>query len=213
MQVFGKEDNPDWATSVANEDEANACVDIIIRLYKIGLEPGQIGVMSPFRLQTDVIKSKLKASLETNAASLNQRYPMRSERLEKGKKFPHPERLENEPDERNWLCKIGTIESYQSQQREVIIISTVCSVKYINCIASDIFLNDGHHFNSSISRAKWLLIVVGHLDAINKGEYLPELIANGKTDEIERWPVQFETDSPFKQETSLFKPKQEAVSQ
>ncbi|XP_043472693.1 putative helicase mov-10-B.1 [Leptopilina heterotoma] len=74
------------------------------------------------------------------------------------------EKLENKE-----LSKIsvGTVESFQGQERDIIIVSLVRSAIFKNGKKPHIgFLSDDKRFNVTITRAKCLLIVIGHPRAL-----------------------------------------------
>ncbi|XP_043472685.1 putative helicase mov-10-B.1 [Leptopilina heterotoma] len=74
------------------------------------------------------------------------------------------EKLENKE-----LSKIsvGTVESFQGQERDIIIVSLVRSSIFKNGKKLHVgFLNDDKRFNVTITRAKCLLIVIGHPRAL-----------------------------------------------
>lgn len=60
---------------------------------------------------------------------------------------------------------IDTVDAFQGNEREVIIISTVRSPG----IESFKFIHDPRRFNVAISRAKWLLITIGNRDVLKGG--------------------------------------------
>lgn len=63
--------------------------------------------------------------------------------------------------------RVGTVEDYQGQEAQIIFISTVVSdVKALrsarNSEAPDLILGSPSRFNVAITRARALLVVVGH---------------------------------------------------
>ncbi|KAJ9557082.1 hypothetical protein OSB04_011696 [Centaurea solstitialis] len=79
----------------------------------------------------------------------------------------------------NSEIKVGTVESFQGQEREVIIISTVRSTIKHNetdkrhCLG---FLSNPRRFNVAITRARSLLIVIGNPHIICKDEHWNKLL-------------------------------------
>jgi len=91
-----------------NQDEANHCNTIIDELLKSGIEPSQIGVISPFRLQVNTIKDKVFKSLGDE----------------------RPEILDK--------LQIDTIDRFQGSQKDVIIISLCTSDSENNFLIKDL---------------------------------------------------------------------------
>lgn len=77
------------------------------------------------------------------------------------------------------IIKVGTVESFQGQEREVIIISTVRSTIKHNetdkrhCLG---FLSNPRRFNVAITRARSLLIAIGNPHIICKDEHWNKLL-------------------------------------
>ncbi|XP_039120023.1 probable RNA helicase SDE3 [Dioscorea cayenensis subsp. rotundata] len=75
--------------------------------------------------------------------------------------------------------KVGSVEQFQGQEREVIIISTVRStVKHneFDRVFNLGFLSNPRRFNVSITRAKSLLIIIGNPHIITKDPYWDRLV-------------------------------------
>ncbi|KAK4766707.1 hypothetical protein SAY87_008349 [Trapa incisa] len=75
--------------------------------------------------------------------------------------------------------KVGSVEQFQGQEREVIIVSTVRSTLKHNeldkahCLG---FLSNPRRFNVAITRAKSLLIIIGNPHIVSKDEYWDKLL-------------------------------------
>lgn len=81
-------------------------------------------------------------------------------------------------------CKVSTMEEFQGDEREVIIISTVrASARHIEFDKNFNlgFLFDPKRFNVAISRAKWLVILIGDPDILKKDPYWSEYIKRAET--------------------------------
>ena len=139
------------------EREADCVVDLVIKLYKIGFEPEQIGIYVAHKPQ-EVLK-KLNEAIRANNRMLDERYPIGCD----------------------WRCKIGRAAHFQGDEREIIIIST----------ASDSTDPDKkeyeHRFNLTISRARWLMIVVGDPNLLGKRGLWSKLVDNSIKGEIGKW--------------------------
>lgn len=115
--------NPSWF----NPNEAFTCLTYVHRLYKAGLRPEQLGIITPYRRQID------KLNLLFDKCNLKP-------------------------------CKVATMEEFQGDEREVIIISTVRTREKNIQFDKQFnlgFLFDPKRFNVAVSRAKWLCIVIG----------------------------------------------------
>jgi superfamily I DNA and/or RNA helicase len=95
-------------SSRSNIDESNYCNEIISELLKSGIDPKQIGVITPFRLQVNTIKSSLFSSL--------------------GKDYP--DILDN--------LQIDTIDRFQGSQKDIILISLCSSDLRNNFLIKDL---------------------------------------------------------------------------
>lgn len=125
--IKGK-DRREYATpSWFNPNEAIACIGYVNRLYRAGLRPEQLGIITPYRRQIE----KLNVLFES---------------------------CKLQP------CKIATMEEFQGDEREVIIISTVRTREKQLQFDKQFnlgFLFNEKRFNVAVSRAKWVVIVVG----------------------------------------------------
>lgn len=125
--------NPSWF----NPNEAIRCIFYVNLLYRAGLKPENIGIITPYSRQIEKIYT-----LFDNV---------------------------NLPP-----CKVATMEEYQGDEREIIIISTVRSRTKNLAFDKQFnlgFLFDKKRFNVGISRAKWALIVIGDPEILKKDEH------------------------------------------
>lgn len=132
--------NPSWF----NANEAITVLTYVNRLYKSGLKPEQLGIVTPYRKQIE------KLNLLFDSCYLKK-------------------------------CKIATMEEFQGDEREVIIISTVRTREKNLEIDRKFrlgFLFDPKRFNVAISRAKWLVIVVGDEKILKRDDCWVEYISN-----------------------------------
>lgn len=225
MHVNSQENQPVWSTSWRNYKEAHICVEILLRLYKMGLSASQIGIITPYKLQSKEINKSLKSMLQTNARFLDKRFPHKkpkrkpnntlgvsdltdifenlnldAQRAECANAAKNDE-FEWEEVPNNWYCKCETVDSFQGDEREVIIISTVRTGTNRRLD----FLNDSRRFNVAVSRAKFLVIVVGDRGILNCGSYWPEFLKQAEKDDLCKWPQQSFSHDPFYLSTSLFR--------
>jgi predicted DNA helicase len=114
------EAKPERSTSFYNEKEAFLCIEYTRELLKMGLNPEDIGIITPYAAQIKTIKK----GLETEKIAVETK----------------------------------TVDGFQGQEKEVIIISFVRTNK-----KGEIgFLKDGRRLNVSLTRAKRKLICIGN---------------------------------------------------
>ena len=125
--------------SLRNHDEVNIVmkyVNLLVRELKIPKD--DIGIISPYRGQIDSIKKRL---------------------VKEG--LCPPDRLGQKGTATNSI-RLGTVETFQGDERKIIILSMVRSQDFTNSLG---FLDSRFHghqrFNVAVTRAKSLLIVVG----------------------------------------------------
>ena len=106
-----------------------------------------VGIISYYKGQVDLIRQKLKESFPDNVFA-------------------------NKFDE---MC--NTVDSYQGKEFDIVIISGVRSNSYSTVLKSLGFIhNSPSRINVSLSRAKKLLIMVGDADTYRKNEYFQKFI-------------------------------------
>uniref|UniRef100_A0A914PI87 DNA2/NAM7 helicase-like C-terminal domain-containing protein n=1 Tax=Panagrolaimus davidi TaxID=227884 RepID=A0A914PI87_9BILA len=144
--VNGKQrkENNTWA----NIPEAKVVIDYVRKCINAGYKPEEIGVVSPYKYQGKIIRSRLKNSKVT----------------------------------------VETVEKFQGSERKIIIITTT-RIKRLGFVAEDL------RFNTSVSRGKDLVILVGKEAALSKFSWFKNFIdacrnnsstnAGGGEDDIE----------------------------
>ena len=121
---YQEADSPSWC----NPAEVYHVVRYLQLLLNQGIDPEDVGVITPYRKQVEKIRKFMKTN---NVSSF----------------------------------KVGSVEEFQGQERDVIIVSTVRS--HGNVTNGDLssnlgFLRSPKRFNVTITRAKTLLIVIGN---------------------------------------------------
>ena len=144
-------ESPSWY----NPEEAAQVYLYLSKLYKCGLEPDDIGIITPYYKQVymnilnkilSFVKSLSSFSMKIICIKVVQ---IRDLLLELNLKLP----------------KISSVEAFQGQERKVIIISAVRSCN--NLVAEDIkyslgFVASPTRLNVAITRARALLIILGN---------------------------------------------------
>jgi len=106
--VWLQVDSTDLDSARSNPGEADYCNKIIIDLLKTGVNPDQIGIISPFRLQVNTIKNNIYSSLG-----------------------------EENPDILDTI-QIDTIDRFQGSQKDIILISLCSSDLKNNFLIKDL---------------------------------------------------------------------------
>lgn len=135
---------PPWSTSWCNQAEVDNLIHCLEDLFEIGIEPKQIGIISFYALQRDDIKQALKK--------------LRRKRFE--------ETLKEEK-----FCTAATVDAFQGEERDIIIISTVRNPNNNGSTQGLQFLNDLRRFNVAVSRARWLVIIIGDLELLDASSH------------------------------------------
>ena len=78
-------------------------------------------------------------------------------------------RLKMKMEDHNLSCEVSTIDGFQGQERDVVILSTV-RTRQLG------FLNDRRRLNVAVTRAKFALVVVGNTDLLRTDRYWNSMI-------------------------------------
>jgi superfamily I DNA and/or RNA helicase len=128
-----------------NPKEAEAVISAISKLKVVGEvnksgKPPSLAILSPYREQVKLIKSKI-AQRSGSLKNLEQF----------GSPFPDGE-----------YC--GTVDSFQGDEADVVVVSLVRNNHHSTPTKALGFLQDNRRTNVLLSRAKWMMIIVGSLD-------------------------------------------------
>lgn len=183
LSCISKAVRPPGSTSWYNQGEIDVCMDLVKILYGIGIEPDQIGLVSPYALQTNEMSRALCTMAHKGVFSA----------LDKLFRHTEPDKAVGKPGDQNpisselpaklqelqingkskksnWACKVDTVDAFQGDEREIMIISTVRTARAGSDQRLD-FLNDRRRFNVSVSRAKWLVFIVGDPRVLRSGDW------------------------------------------
>lgn len=123
------------SNSWSNAEEAKKIVKIFHSLLDNGVPAAEIGIITPYTDQVNLIKNKIKIS----------------------------------------SVGIGSVDSFQGQERNVIIVSTVRSFKGKGIG----FVGDAKRLNVTLSRAKTALVIVGNDGVLKKNELFNKFFDQG----------------------------------
>lgn len=152
MRIFHtehKEDREEDSPSFFNQGEVEIIKELLLKLLlEDGIELNDIGIMAPYRKQEERLKQMVV------------RIAKKEDHIYKGKK------LEIEDVKK---IKVGTVEHFQGQEKNVIIISIVRSTKSL--LKHDkkfkLGLTDNYkRMNVSVSRARELMLIVGNVEIL-----------------------------------------------
>ena len=130
---FGDEQRTDDSPSWFNYSEILLIKDYLIQLNYFGVKADDIGIITLYRKQLQMIKRQIKKDHLLD-------------------------------------CKLGTVEEFQGDERKVIIVSIVRSIRRKRKSNLEFIFNP-KRFNVTLSRAKTLLIVIGDKKMLEKDEY------------------------------------------
>ena len=140
-----------------NIHESEICAELVLLLYRLGYRPGQVGIITPYLAQKENLLSTMKKRFRKEVSLLLRR------RVTKGTKEAATEVYRRrEIVQKNLICKVDTVDGFQGDEREIIIISLVRSPDSSGHVNSMRFIEDKLRFNVSLSRAKHMNIVVAH---------------------------------------------------
>jgi hypothetical protein len=164
-----------YSPSLLNSEEADACIEFLFRLYFLGIEPHQVGIISYYALQKALLIEKFEHKLHELRSKLN-KFLLKKNRPAKanngngiirglGAFLRHKWSNFKDSTHENsfdWHCKIDTVDAFQGNERDIILISTTATKP-----SSSGFVTDSRRFNVATSRARWLSIVFGHPEVLN----------------------------------------------
>ena len=135
----GGDRSPPWS----NPDEVSAVVDALALLRSAPRDGGSpsLAVLSPYREQVRRLREGISAQLSGSLGHLNAFTPAVG-------------------DGEFW----GTVDSFQGDQADVVIVSMVRNNAHASPAKALGFLRDDRRMNVLLSRAKWRLLVVGSLE-------------------------------------------------
>lgn len=132
----GGDRGPAWS----NPDEAKAVIEVLKSVRAVDGASPSLAVLSPYRQQVKLISHDVTQSLPGQLAHLTTFHPAVG-------------------DEE--FC--GTVDSFQGDQADLVIISMVRNNGHASPAKALGFLRDNRRMNVLLSRAKWRVIIVGSL--------------------------------------------------
>ncbi|GAA5968180.1 hypothetical protein JCM3765_003694 [Sporobolomyces pararoseus] len=147
MYERGGEPGQFGSESKSNENEADIVLNYVKFLIESKIPPSSISIISPYSSQVSLISSSISSSLEQETTTTTT-IPSSSSNS----------RLRD-------LIQIGSIDSNQGRENDVVIISLVRS----NEIGEIGFLKEFKRLNVAMTRARRQLVVVGDSETLKKG--------------------------------------------
>jgi len=132
----GGDRGPAWA----NADEAKAAVEVLSRIRTTRGASPSLAVLSPYRQQVKLLSREVEQSLTGHLKHLAAFRPA----------------VGNQE-----FC--GTVDSFQGDQADLVIISMVRNNGHASPAKALGFLRDNRRMNVLLSRAKWRLVIIGSL--------------------------------------------------
>lgn len=144
-------------------------MDWLVRLYDIGIEADQVGRIAPYSLQRN--HSRRDLAIEGKAFLNERRHVVTVDEIKKDEDGQEIRTTKEVVRRLKWECDINTVDSFQGEEKEIIIISLVRNARSDNSSRGLQFLNDKRRFNVTVSRAKWLVILIGDLNLLESSDH------------------------------------------
>jgi hypothetical protein len=158
-----------YSPSLQNLKEADACIEFLFRLYFMGIEPHQVGIIAYYALQKAMLVERFEHRLQELRSNLNKFRRNRKRTVKAGGKngiiqevgtFIKDKWLnfrgKTQANSFDWHCKIDTVDAFQGNERDIILISMTATRPPLG------FVTDSRRCNVATSRARWLSVVFGH---------------------------------------------------
>jgi hypothetical protein len=127
-----------------NPSEVTAVIDVLRHLRRRGQKAPSLAVLSPYKAQVDKLQQRIASARASGLSHLDQFVPVR-----------------------NTASFVGTVDSFQGSEADVVILSLVRNNPRTGVGALG-FLRDRRRMNVALSRAKHQLIVVGSLEFLQE---------------------------------------------
>lgn len=152
FDVAGPESRHPSSFSTHNLYQSEVCIELVMKLYGFGYNHNQIGIITPYKAQKFQIIQDLRKKLKEECLSRNKKASKSAKRRYiKGK-----------------MCKIDTSDGFQGDEREFIIISLVRSPAEHDRKLALNFIDDMKRFIVTLTRAKWMNILVGDFEVLRE---------------------------------------------
>lgn len=167
--------------------EVDECLHCLTKLYEIGMKPEQIAIITYYCLQKNYLKKRFEELMEIgHFDALNEKFKVIHQTEEiVTDKFEDGETWRKQQVKRqtttahpiDWRCRMDTVDSFQGQQKDVIIVSLVRRDAYY----SRRLMEDERRFNATVTGARWLVIIIGDKDLMHRSSHWDRYIRDANS--------------------------------
>ena len=143
--------------SKCNPGEAEIIKNIVVKLLDMGIKKKEIGIISPYNLQVDLLRSLLVDYFNPPSSSTT------------GTSNPILPALSNDPFD---FMEIDSVDGFQGREKEVILISMVRS----NVNNEIGFLSEKRRMNVAVTRARRFVVLIYDGETISSDSFLNGMV-------------------------------------
>jgi len=174
-------------SSISNEEEAQLvinCINELLHSYSNICFSKRISIITFYNAQVSLIKKKLREYYEdtlndfldkTKYRSSNNIFSFYDEMIDLGSHSRFKELLKKANIFKN--IQVNTVDSYQGQENDIVILSTVRSDGKIG------FLRNANRVNVSLTRARNSLIIIGNMRTLCTNDHWLKIIKDMKSND------------------------------